>query len=67
MDPDIKRILYSIIAGQIVWMMKDIFMGARTQTQKNTEDIGGINVKIAKIERDVAAAHSSIREIKGRK
>jgi hypothetical protein len=45
-------------------MVKDLFLASRSQTQKNTEKIGGLKIQIAKLEKDVAAAHAAIREMK---
>lgn len=45
-------------------MVKDIFLASRTQTRKNTEQIGGIKVQNAKLEKDLSAAWSAIREMK---
>lgn len=65
MDSDLKRIAYTFLSGWFVWMVKDILMGEREQTRKNTEALGALTTKLAVIETDLDAAHAAIRELKG--
>ena len=66
-DPELKRIAYTFLAGWFAWMVKDILMGERDQLRKNTEALGGHETRLAILESDLNAAWSAIRELKGNK
>ncbi len=66
-DPELKRIAYTFLAGWFAWMVKDILMGERDQLRKNTEAVGSIQTRLAILEKDMNAAFSLVRELKGDK
>lgn len=66
-DPELKRIAYTFLAGWFAWMVKDILMGERDQLRKNTEAVGSLQTRVAIMEADINSAFSSIRELKGTK
>lgn len=64
MDPETHRLIVGLFISQFIWMAKDMLFAARSQTQKNTEDIGALKLEAAMHKQDLNAAHSSIRELK---